>query len=45
MKHNPAEMDAKRRALEEFYGAEVPELTVERVIVLDAADLVHPFVD
>lgn len=45
MKRNPDELDAKRRALEEFYGGDVPESTVERVIVLDAGDLVHPFVD
>ncbi|WP_433584565.1 hypothetical protein [Microbacterium hydrocarbonoxydans] len=45
MEHDPTGRDAKRRALEEFYGGEVPESTVERVTVLDADDLVHPFVD
>ncbi|MDR6868468.1 hypothetical protein J2Y69_003084 [Microbacterium resistens] len=39
------EWSAKRRALEEFYGGEVPDSTVERVVMLDADDLVHPFVD
>ncbi len=43
---SPIGRDAKKRALEEFYGGEVPDSTVERVIVLDARpDLVHPFVD
>lgn len=45
MQHIPAGRDAKRRALEEFYGGEVPDSTVDRVIMLDDVDLVHPFVD
>lgn len=44
MTHDPAERAAKRRSLEDFYGAEVPDSTVDRVIVVDA-DQVHPFVD
>lgn len=37
---------AKKRALEDFYGGEVPESTVRRVIVRDVTpDLVHPFFD
>lgn len=45
MTHEPGERSAKRRALEEFYGGEVPASTVDRVIVLDTDELVHPFVD
>lgn len=45
MVHDPAELAARRHALEEFYGGEVPESTVERVTVLEAEDPVHPFVD
>lgn len=45
MEHEPGEHAAKRRALEDFYGAEVPESTVERVIMRDHDELVHPFVD
>jgi len=45
MAHDPAELAARRHALEEFYGGEVPESLVERVSVLEANDLAHPFVD
>ncbi|MEV4737169.1 MULTISPECIES: hypothetical protein [unclassified Microbacterium] len=45
MQHIPVGRDAKRRALEDFYGGEVPDSTVDRVVVLDADDLVHLFVD
>jgi len=45
MVHEPGERDAKRRALEEFYGGEVPDSTVDRVVMRDEPDLVHPFVD
>lgn len=45
MEHEPEERVAKRRALEEFYGGEVPDSTVERVIVLEADELASPFVD
>lgn len=45
MAHDPAEQAAKRHALEEFYGGEVPESMVERVSVLEVDDLAHPFVD
>lgn len=36
---------AKRAALEDFYGADVPDSTVARVMVRDTDDPVHPFVD
>lgn len=43
---SPSASDAKKRALEEFYGAEVPDSTVSRVIMRDfSSDPVHPFVD
>lgn len=43
---SPSADGAKKRALEEFYGGEVPESTVARVIMRDADDdLVHPFSD
>lgn len=46
MKHDPTERAATKRALEDFYGAEVPDSTVDRVTMVDRdADLVHPFVD
>jgi hypothetical protein len=44
MEHEPDERTVKRAALEEFYGGEVPDATVDRVILIDR-DLVHPFVD
>ncbi|WP_144795712.1 hypothetical protein [Microbacterium paludicola] len=42
-----AERAAKKRALEEFYGGEVPDSTVARVIMRDVGEpnRVHPFVD
>ena len=42
---SPSAHDAKKRALEEFYGGEVPESTVARVIVRDHIDDRHPFTD
>ncbi len=37
---------AKKAALEDFYGGEVPASTVDRVIVRDLDDdLTHPFTD
>ncbi|WP_417556148.1 hypothetical protein [Microbacterium sp.] len=43
MVHDP---DAARAALEDFYGGEVPESMVARVIVRDLDDEhTHPFVD
>ena len=45
---NTPERAAAKRALEEFYGADVPDSTVDRVTVRDLDnddDLVHPFVD
>lgn len=42
---SPPGRAAKKRALEEFYGAEVPDSTADRVVMRDAADPVHPFVD
>ncbi|CAN7265944.1 hypothetical protein LJR186_001214 [Microbacterium foliorum] len=46
MTHDPTERAARKRALEDFYGAEVPDSTVDRVIMVDRdAELVHPFVD
>lgn len=37
---------AKKHALEDFYGGEVPESTVRRAIVRDVeSDQVSPFVD
>lgn len=45
MVHDPVSV-AKTQALEDFYGGEVPESTVARVIVRDLDDdHVHPFVD
>lgn len=35
MTHDPGERDEKRRALEDFYGGEVPDSTVDRVLVRD----------
>ncbi len=46
MTHDPAGRDARKRALEESYGAEVPDSTADRVIMVDRdAALVRPFVD
>lgn len=48
MEHEPGERAAKRRALEDFYGGEVPVSTVDRVIVRDLDDIddqVSRFVD
>lgn len=45
MMHEPEGRAAKRRELEEFYGGEVPDSTVDRVSVSEFVDLVHPFVD
>lgn len=40
-----SERAVKRAALEEFYGGEVPDSTVDRVIVIEADELASPFVD
>lgn len=46
MLHEPDGRDAKTRALEEFYGADVPQSTVDRVMVRDDDALPdHAFVD
>lgn len=44
MVHDPVSV-AKRLALEDFYGGEVPESMVARVSVIDHDDLTHPFTD
>lgn len=45
MTHDPVSV-AKRHALEEFWGTDVPDPIVERVSVSDdRPDLVSPFVD
>jgi len=38
MTHDPGEREAKRHALEDLYGADVPDSTVDRVIMRDTAD-------
>lgn len=45
MVHEPGEREAKRLALEEFYGGDVPDSTVDRVLMLEADELASPFVD
>jgi hypothetical protein len=40
MEHDPTERDAAKRALEDFYGGEVPDSTVDRVIVIDVEPVV-----
>lgn len=42
---SPSAADAKKRALEDFYGGEVPASTVARVSVIDMDDDRHPFTD
>lgn len=38
MTHDLGERDAKRRALEDLYGGDVPDSTVDRVIMRDLVD-------
>lgn len=35
MLNDPGERDAKRRALEEFWGVDVPESTADRIVYRD----------
>jgi hypothetical protein len=42
---SPSEHDAKKRALEDFYGGDVPDSTVKRTVVRDLDENVSPFVD
>lgn len=42
----PGDRAAKRRAIEEFYGGEVPASTIDRLTLIDPGpDRTHPFVD